>query len=61
MGSGFFFYAVFRGRRESRKKGKDGMRPEEVFRLSDFSKEDFLKMMIKSDQGFSRAEFITKI
>lgn len=38
-----------------------GMRPEEVFRLSDFSKEDFLKMMIKPDQGFSRAEFITKI
>lgn len=38
-----------------------GMRPEEVFRLSDFSKEDFLKMMIKQDQGFSRAEFITKI
>lgn len=38
-----------------------GMRPEEVFRLSDFSKEDFLKMMIKQEQGFSRAEFITKI
>ena len=38
-----------------------GMRPEEVFRLSDFSKEDFLKMMIKQDQGFSKAEFITKI
>lgn len=38
-----------------------GMRPEEVFRLSDFSKEDFLKMMVKQDQGFSKAEFITKI
>lgn len=38
-----------------------GMRPEEVFRLSDFSREDFLKMMIKQDQGFSKAEFITKI
>ncbi len=38
-----------------------GMRPEEVFRLSDFSKEEFLKMMIKPEQGFSRAEFITKI
>lgn len=37
-----------------------GMRPEEVFRLSDFSKEDFLRMMIKPDQGFSKAEFITK-
>lgn len=38
-----------------------GMRPEEVFRLSDFSKEDFLKMMIKQGKGFSKAEFITKI
>lgn len=38
-----------------------GMRPEEIFRLSDFSKEDFLKMMIKPGQDFSRAEFITKI
>ncbi len=38
-----------------------GMRPEEVFRLSDFSKEDFLKMMIKQGQEFSKAEFITKI
>ena len=38
-----------------------GMRPEEIFRLSEFSKEDFLKMMIKPDQGFSKAEFITKI
>lgn len=38
-----------------------GMRPEEIFRLSDFSKEDFLRMMIKPDQKFSKAEFITKI
>lgn len=38
-----------------------GMRPEEVFRLSEFSKEDFLKMMINSAQEFSKAEFITKI
>jgi len=38
-----------------------GMRPEEVFRLSDFSKEDFLRMMIKPEQGYSKAEFITKI
>lgn len=38
-----------------------GMKPEEVFRLSDFSKDDFLKMMVKSEQMFSRAEFITKI
>lgn len=38
-----------------------GMRPEEIFRLSEFSKEDFLKMMVKSGEGFSKAEFITKI
>ncbi len=38
-----------------------GMKPEEVFRLSDFSKEDFLKMMIKPEKGYSKAEFITKI
>ena len=38
-----------------------GMRPEEIFRLSDFSKEDFLRMMVKSEQEFSKAEFITKI
>ena len=38
-----------------------GMRPEEIFRLSDFSKEDFLQMMIKPEQKFSKAEFITKI
>ena len=38
-----------------------GMRPEEIFRLSDFSKEDFLNMKIKPNQGYSKAEFITKI
>lgn len=38
-----------------------GMKPEEVFRLSDFTKEDFLKMMTKGVNGFSNAEFITKI
>ena len=38
-----------------------GMKPEEVFRLSEFSKEDFLKMMLKQNRGFSKAEFITKI
>lgn len=38
-----------------------GMRPEEIFRLSEFSKEDFLRMMIKPNQSFSKAEFITKI
>ena len=38
-----------------------GMKPEEVFRLSDFSKEDFLRMMIKPNEGYSKAEFIIKI
>lgn len=38
-----------------------GMRPEEIFRLSDFSKEDFLRMMIKPNESFSKAEFITKV
>lgn len=38
-----------------------GMRPEEVFRLSDFSKEDFLSMMTKSTKGYSNAELLTKI
>ncbi len=38
-----------------------GMRPEEIFRLSNFSKEDFLKMMIMPNKGFSKAEFITKM
>lgn len=38
-----------------------GMKPEEIFRLSDFSKEDFLRMMFKTNEGYSKAEFITKI
>ncbi len=39
--------------------GKElGMKPEEVFRLSDFSREDFLEMMIK-DKQYSQAEYIT--
>ena len=37
-----------------------GMKPEEIFRLSEFSKEDFLRMMIKPEQTYSKAEFITK-
>ncbi len=41
--------------------GKElGMKPEEIFRLSNFSKEDFLRMMIKDEQ-YSSAEFITKL
>ncbi len=38
-----------------------GMKPEEIFRLSDFSKEDFLKMMVKGVEKYSKAEYITKI
>ena len=37
-----------------------GMKPEEIFRLSDFTKEDFLKMMVQDRKNFSKAEFITK-
>ena len=37
-----------------------GMKPEEVFRLSNFSKEDFLKMMA-GEKPYSTAEFITKM
>lgn len=38
-----------------------GMKPEEVFRLSDFSKEDFLAMMTKGIKDYSRAEALAKI
>lgn len=38
-----------------------GMKPEEVFRLSDFTKEDFLKMMTKGVTEYSKAQFISKI
>lgn len=38
-----------------------GMRPEEVFRLSDCSREDFLAMMTKGVKGYSHAELLTKI
>lgn len=37
-----------------------GMKPEEVFRLSDFSREDFLEMMSKG-HTYSKAEYITKM
>ncbi len=38
-----------------------GMRPEEVFRLSDFSRDDFLCMMTQGVQEYSKAEILTKI
>lgn len=37
-----------------------GMKPEEIFRLSNFSKEDFLDMMTKNVADYSKAEYITK-
>ncbi len=38
-----------------------GMKPEEVFRLSDFTKEDFLRMMIGNHTQYSKAEALTMI
>lgn len=38
-----------------------GMKPEEVFRLSDFSKEDFLEMMIRGKTTYSKAEMYTTV
>lgn len=38
-----------------------GMKPEEVFRLSDFSKDDFLEMMIQGRNTYSKAEMYTTI
>lgn len=35
-----------------------GMKPEEIFRLSNFSKEDFLKMMASGKTEFSKAKLI---
>jgi len=38
-----------------------GMKPEEVFRLSDFSREDFLTMMTGGKQEYSKAEILTRV
>ena len=38
-----------------------GMKPEEVFRLSDFTREDFLEMMTKGVSGYSRATMYRKV
>lgn len=37
-----------------------GMRPEEVFRLSDFSREDFLRLMAKDATGYSPASIFVR-
>lgn len=38
-----------------------GMKPEEIFRLSDFSREDFLDMLTKGVEGYSKARIMTTI
>lgn len=38
-----------------------GMRPEEVFRLSDLSRDDFLKLMIEGTSGYNKAYDIKKV
>ena len=37
-----------------------GMRPEEIFRLSDFSKDEFIRLMVQK-QEYSKAEILTKV
>ena len=37
-----------------------GMRPEEIFRLTDFSKDDFIALMAQG-AAYSRAEIITQV
>ncbi len=38
-----------------------GMKPEEVFRLSDFTRDDFLEMMTKGVEGYSKSAMFKKI
>lgn len=38
-----------------------GMKPEEIFRLADFSREDFLKRMTEGSEGYSKAERLIEI
>ena len=38
-----------------------GMRPEEIFRLSDFTRDDFLAMMTRDVSGYSRAAIYKKV
>ena len=37
-----------------------GMKPEEIFRLSDFSKDEFIKLMVKKDE-YSKAEILARV
>ena len=38
-----------------------GMKPEEIFRLTDISKEEFLKLMASRTDGYSRESFMRKV
>ena len=38
-----------------------GMKPEEVFRLSDFTRDEFLVLMTKGVTGYSKAEVLRKM
>jgi len=38
-----------------------GMKPEEVYRLSDFDKNDFLALMTNGAAGYSRAEVLARV
>lgn len=38
-----------------------GMKPEEIFRLSNFSRDDFLEMMTKGVTGYSKAAIFKKL
>lgn len=38
-----------------------GMRPEEIFRLSDFTRDDFLAMMTRDVSGYSRAAIYKRV
>jgi len=42
--------------------GKElGMRPEEIFRLTDLSKEEFLKLMASRATGYSKELYVRKV
>ena len=38
-----------------------GMKPEEIFRLSDFKREDFLKLLVDGHKDFSKAYIVRDI
>jgi len=38
-----------------------GMRPEEIFRLSDLTKEHFLKLMASRSEGYSKETYLRKV